>query len=137
MAKTSITFLFWLFKSKKNRKDQYPIMLRLTYQSKRWNFCTGLCCNLADWDQKQQKFYKKTAENKEKAKYLSSVILKIQLLQNDLHQQHDIVTLDQIKATYHGKVNNGINTTGPLCSRCIFNNYFKKFQLTAFSFIAK
>ena len=50
MANNNIRILFWIHKSKLNKKGESPLYLRLTYQSERRNLSTGYFIAPSRWD---------------------------------------------------------------------------------------
>src|SRR6187549_962454 len=51
----SIKVLFWLHRSKLNTKNQAPVILRLSFQSKRIDKATGYYVSPQNWNMKKQR----------------------------------------------------------------------------------
>jgi integrase len=54
MYDSKISILFYLQKSKLNKKNKCPLMCRITYSKKRKQFSTGIYISKTDWNSKKQ-----------------------------------------------------------------------------------
>ncbi len=106
MATNNFNILFWLYKSKKNKQQEAPIYLRLTYNQERKNISTGFNINSARWD-KSKSMVKGTKDDAVKINsYISQTKATLMELFNDMLKDRDI-NLDILVDRFFGRdVNN-------------------------------
>lgn len=72
----SINVLFWLHKSNRNSQGEAPLMLRLTYNKKRYQTSTGKTIPVLKWDTAKQKMKGKEDRATEVNEYIQEVRVK-------------------------------------------------------------
>lgn len=69
----SISVLFWLHKANKNQQGEAPLMLRLTYNKKRFQTSTGKTIPVLKWDNAKQKLKGKDEKALDVNEYIQQV----------------------------------------------------------------
>lgn len=108
MATNNINILFWIHKSKKNKKGEVPVYLRLTYNGQRKTISTGFSILPARWDNlKGLAKGEKTNADKINA-YIIQSKSRLMDLFNDMIKEGDI-SLDLLFDRFLGKDINSIS----------------------------
>lgn len=106
MASNNLSILFWLYKSRKNKQDESPIHLRISYDGSRKNLSTGFTITHERWDEEKGivKGIKKDAVQINS--YISQTKATVMQLFNDMLKDRD-VNLDTLVDRFFGRdVNN-------------------------------
>ncbi len=90
MAKNHLNILFWLYKSKTNRKGEVPFYLRLTYKTQRKNLSTGFNILPSKWDAKKGVVKGGSEDAKRINKYIVQTQLRLLNLFSDMVKEEDI-----------------------------------------------
>ena len=93
MNQQNLSILFYLQKSRVNKKGICPIRCRITYQGKRKEFASGEFVNPDDWDSKKQQASSNSIVNQQLNTQLQIIAanikkeyLKLQLSESVFHQ---------------------------------------------------
>jgi len=106
MATNNLHILFWLYKSKKNKQDEAPIYLRITYNNERKNLSTGFYLNPVRWDDTKAMVKGSKEDAQHINAYISQTKATIMELFNDMLKNRDI-NLDSLVDRFFGRdVNN-------------------------------
>ncbi|MBS1914668.1 MAG: hypothetical protein JST87_00185 [Bacteroidetes bacterium] len=76
--------LFLLYKSRKNNKGQFPLMMRISHDSKRATFFTSIYLEVNVWDQTKQK----AKGNSPLIKEINNVILNMTTAAWNVYNDH-------------------------------------------------
>jgi glycerophosphoryl diester phosphodiesterase len=106
MATNNLNILFWLYRSKKNKQNEAPIYLRLTYNQERKNVSTGYNINTARWDNNKGMVKGTKDDAAQINSYISQTKATLMELFNDMLKERD-VNLDVLVDRFFGRdVNN-------------------------------
>ncbi|MGC4104218.1 site-specific integrase [Ferruginibacter sp.] len=99
-----IRILFWIYKSKKNSKDEAPLYLRLTINGKKAEIATGYYIKCADWDKSRKLVKSKSHSSTSINNYISVTTAKILQIQNELTVSgSNDITVNSFKELLLGK----------------------------------
>jgi integrase len=106
MASNNLRILFWLFKSKTNKKGETPLYLRITYGKGRKNISTGFFIQQSRWDSTKGLVRGTKSESQQINNYISHTKAKLMELFNSMLKERDI-NLDILVDRFFGKdINN-------------------------------
>lgn len=94
--------LFWLYKSKINKKGLMPIMMRITLYGQRINFPTHISTEEKTWDKDKQEIKGNTELNNKYNQYLLNLKNKAWEIYNDSLKNDTELTTKQVKDYIHG-----------------------------------
>ena len=90
MATNNLHILFWLYKSKKNKQNEAPIYLRITYNNERKNISTGYYLHPVRWDDTKAMVKGSKDDAKQINSYISQTKATLMELFNDMLKNRDI-----------------------------------------------
>lgn len=102
MAKNNIRILFWVHKSKLNKKGEAPLYLRLTFKSERRNLSTGYFIAPIRWDGQKSKVKGIKDDAIQVNAYISQTKAKMMELFNQMLKERD-VNLDLLIDRFFGR----------------------------------
>ncbi|MBV4357713.1 site-specific integrase [Pinibacter aurantiacus] len=102
MAGNNIKILFWIHKSKQNRKGEAPIYLRITYNSERKNISTGFNVAPSRWDGTKGVVKGLKEDAVQINGYISQTKARLMELFNEMLKEQDI-NLDKLIERFFGK----------------------------------
>ena len=103
MNQESISILFYLNKSKINKKGLCPVKCRITYKKKRKEFSTGEFMNPSEWNSKHQKAISTTINNQQINLQLEIITANIKKAYLQLQLAGTEFSVEDIFNTYSGK----------------------------------
>lgn len=97
--------IFWLYKSKKNKRNEAPVYLRITINGKKTEVSTGIMVSEDKWNSKKQQVRGNAPDSDAKNKVLNDYKIKISFLQDDLKRKGILLTTEllKLKLTDEGK----------------------------------
>lgn len=104
MATNNLNILFWLYKSKLNRKGEAPLYLRVTYQNTRKNISTGYNISPDRWDNKKNLMKGTKEDAKQINTYISNTKARLMELFNEMLKEGDI-NLENLMERLFGRDN--------------------------------
>lgn len=102
MAKNNIRILFWIHKSKLNKKGEAPLYLRLTFKSERRNLSTGYFIAPTRWDGQKSQVKGIKDDAIQVNAYISQTKAKMMELFNQMLKERD-VNLDLLIDRFFGR----------------------------------
>lgn len=102
MAKNNIRILFWIHKSKLNRKGEAPLCLRLTFKSERRNLSTGYFITPSRWDGQKAQLKGIKEDALLVNAYISQTKVRMMELFNQMLKEQDI-NLDLLIDRFFGR----------------------------------
>ena len=106
MASNNLSILFWLYRSRKNKQDESPIHLRISYEGGRKNLSTGFSITHERWDDEKGIVKGTKKDAIQINSYISQTKATIMQLFNDMLKDRD-VNLDTLVDRFFGRdVNN-------------------------------
>lgn len=102
MANNNLSILFWLYKSRKNKSDESPIYLRITFDGNRKNISTGFNISNERWDNKKGLVRGNKTDAIQINAYISQTKTKLMELFNQLLKEGDI-NLDVLIDRFFGR----------------------------------
>ncbi|MBL7738454.1 MAG: site-specific integrase [Chitinophagaceae bacterium] len=107
MATNNLNILFWLYKSKLNKKGEAPLYLRITYQKERKNISTGYNISPEKWDKTKSLMKGIKEEAKQVNAYIFQTKAKLMEVFNDMLKERDI-NLDILVNRFFGRDTNNM-----------------------------
>lgn len=98
---SSVKVLFWLYKSRKNSKNEMPLMLRLSYDRKRVDKSTGYFVSSANWNVVKQKVKGHDQVSVEINNWINSVKAKVIMISRQEEEVHLPTILNKLFAKAH------------------------------------
>ena len=95
---TSVKLMYWLNKSKMNKKGLAPIFLRITFNKNRKEISTGIYISIRDWDSKKTIIKGSTEDIKEINRNLKILLGHVGAICNAFNQLHVPLSAEQIKS---------------------------------------
>ena len=101
----SFSVLFWGQKTRKNKRNEFPIYLRITVDGKRAELSTHRFVDEKSWDAKAQRVKQRANNAIQINSYLDMMRGKVQETFNSLIASGDTITASRIKELITGKEN--------------------------------
>ena len=98
-----MTILFWLYKSRKNKLGESPIHVRITIDSVREQFSTGLSVQPKNWNKDKQLVKGASREAELKNNELERLKLELRTAYGELRSIHPVVTARQVRNRFTGE----------------------------------
>lgn len=103
MIVNKLHILFFLYRSKANRKDTMPIYCRMTLNGERKQFSSGCSLNEPDWDERKSLHKGLSTEAKHINNQLKSIRKKILKSYDFLAREDNHFDINQLYDQYSGK----------------------------------
>ena len=101
----SFSVLFWAQKTRKNKRNEFPIYIRITVNGKRAELSTHCFTDEKSWDAKAQRVRQRANNAIQINSYLDMMRGKVQETYNSLIASGDVITASRIKEIITGKEN--------------------------------
>ena len=102
MSKNNISIAFWLFKTRKNKRGESPLYLRISHQTIRKSVSTGYSVLPERWDAKGSKVKGSLEDAKAINSYIQQTQSKLISIYNEMLKEGDI-NLDRIMDRFFGR----------------------------------
>jgi site-specific recombinase XerD len=97
-----VFYTFWLYKSKKNKRNEAPVYLRLTINGKKTELSTGIMVSEDKWNSKKQQVRGNALDSNSKNKVISDLRNKITSIQDELNRKGVVITSELFKSKLLG-----------------------------------
>lgn len=102
MQTQTVTLLFWLYKSKKNKSGKSPIYLRITFQGKKFQLSTGQFVLSTEWDRSKQRVKGNSASAKLANMVLEKLKNKVMKIQTDVFLREGEISFEHLRSALSG-----------------------------------